>query len=505
MESIDNNTWSTLININPIPTTGTNLIYPVNNASKYLKFIYNKSTGNVAFDDFKLTKNNATSSSSTGNMAIYFNHAVDNSVSTGVNAVYLNGTIDDTLIAYINRAKYTIDIALYNFIQTTAISDIATAINNAYARGVAVRWIYNGSSSNTGLSLINSAINKLGSPTGANYNIMHNKFMIIDANSSNAKDPIVWTGSTNWDDQQINTDANNVIIIQDKNLSLAYTTEFNEMWGGTGLSPNLANSKFGPYKLDNTPHTFTINGNLVELYFSPSDSTENQIKRVISSANFDLYFGIYTFTENYLADSIKIKQQNGVYTLGIMDQYSTTFAPYATLSPIMGADLKVYSSPGIYHNKMLIVDPCHLTSDPTVVTGSHNWTYSADTKNDENTLIIHDDTVANIYYQSFVQNFTDLSGTFISQCNPIITNVTLTENKTKLFFYPNPATDELYINHLPLSSKVNYQIYDNLGQEINSGIINNGSINISKLKQGVYFIYIQYSHNESFRGKFFKQ
>lgn len=64
--------------------------------------------------------------------------------------------------------------------------------------------------------------------------------------SSNPADAIVWTGSTNWDEEQINSDVNNVIIFQDQTLAQAYTTEFNQMWGGTGLSPNLTNSKFGP-------------------------------------------------------------------------------------------------------------------------------------------------------------------------------------------------------------------------------------------------------------------
>jgi hypothetical protein len=46
--------------------------------------------------------------------------------------------VDDTLIAYINRAKFSIDAAMYSFIETTDISSISAAIKNAYARGVLV-------------------------------------------------------------------------------------------------------------------------------------------------------------------------------------------------------------------------------------------------------------------------------------------------------------------------------------------------------------------------------
>ncbi|MES2701543.1 MAG: hypothetical protein V4649_02835 [Bacteroidota bacterium] len=44
----------------------------------------------------------------------------------------------------------------------------------------------------------------------------------------------------------------------------------------------------------------------------------------------------------------------------------------------------------------------------------HNWSVSANTKNDENTVIIRNDTAANIYYQTFRANFTAAGGTFIS-------------------------------------------------------------------------------------------
>ena len=55
----------------------------------------------------------ATISNSSGNMKVYFNSPVDNTYSSGVNAIYVYQGIDDTLIKYINRAKYTIDFAIY--------------------------------------------------------------------------------------------------------------------------------------------------------------------------------------------------------------------------------------------------------------------------------------------------------------------------------------------------------------------------------------------------------
>ncbi len=53
----------------------------------------------------------------------------------------------------------------------------------------------------------------------------------------------------------------------------------------------------------------------------------------------------------------------------------------------------------------MIVDQAFPDADPLVLTGCHNWSNSADSRNDENTLIIHDSTIANIYYQEFYERF----------------------------------------------------------------------------------------------------
>lgn len=367
-----------------------------------------------------------------GKIKIYFNKPVNNAVSNGINAVYLNKTADDTLVTYINRAKKTLDIAVYNYSQTSNIANIANAVNAAYTRGVKVRWIYDGSQTNLGLPALNSGIPKLASPTSASYGIMHNKFMVIDANSSNTDDSYVWTGSSNWSEDQIFNAVNNFIIIQDQPLAKAYLIEFNEMWGDTGMISNASNSKFGPDKSNNSPHNFTVGGVNIELYFSPSDQTNKQILASINSADKELFFGVYTFTDSLDATAINAKYNQGLNVYGIIDSFSVPFRAYNILSPVLQTNLEVYDiGTSIYHSKMLLVDPNVISSDPLVLTGSHNWSKSADTKNDENTLIIHDATVANIYYQSFSQNFKDLGGVLPTAIQDL--------SESTFTLYPNPS------------------------------------------------------------------
>ncbi len=434
----------------------------------------------------------------------YFNKTVNTALSTGVNAMY-NTAFKDTLIGHINRSKYTLDFCIYNYTYSSGdgFDAIATAVNNAYNRGVVVRWIYDGASINSGLSLLNTGINKLGSPTTSSYGISHNKFVIIDANSSNSNDSYVWTGSFNFSLNQNTTDYNNVIIFQDKPLAQAFTSQFNQMWGATTAAPNLTNSKFGTFKTVSAQTNFTVNGTPVQVYFSPKDNATGQMQNVINTANTDLFFGIYTFTDNNIATGIKNRVLAGVVSKGIEDSYSQSYAPNTTLSGAMGANFKVYSGSGIYHNKFLIVDPSNPSSDPLVATGSYNWSSSGTSLNDENMVVVHDAVVTNQYYQSFCKNFTDIGGT---ACIPVSGINDFDFGSQTYAVYPNPANTKINIQLKNYSKNLKVIISDNLGkivlneQTLNTDLM---TIAISNLVSGVYIVTV-YADSEKFVQKLVK-
>jgi hypothetical protein len=432
----------------------------------------------------------------------YFNNPVTNSVSRGVNAVYLpSGTMSDTIVAYINRAKYTVDIAQYDYNQSSnygAYANIATAANNAHARGVTVRWLYDGGQSNSGLSMLNSGIHTLGRP-GTSDGIMHDKFIIIDANSGTASDAVLCTGSADWSSEMFYKDYNNILFIQDAPLAQAYTAEFNMMWGSTTAVPNSSAAKFGNAKTDLGLHTFTIAGHTVELYFSPSDNTDAHIQSTILTANKDLYVGVYDITRTNDANAIVMAKEAGVYTLAIVDQYTPTSSSTvnSTLTSGLASNYIVYTGAYIYHNKMMIVDPSDSCSDPIVLTGSHNWTNSANQYNDENILIIHNDTLANIYYQSFINNFTTLGGSYttVAGCGTpaSVQNAVHVEPVTAV--YPNPALRAFNITYdLPASSISSVIITNTMGEivtvfcknELQAAGTHSYVSNV--LKSGLYFV-----------------
>src|ERR1035437_7133648 len=166
---------------------------------------------------------------------VYFNHPVNSAMSSGT-VPYYTQYFQDTVAKLINNAKHTVDIAQYDYTSSSGglVSTIATACNAAVTRGVVVRWIYDDNAPNSGISLLSSGVQKLSSPTTgmASGYIMHNKFVVIDANSTTAADANISTSSFDWSSSMATSDYNNMVVIQDQTLAQAYDSQFNQMWGG---------------------------------------------------------------------------------------------------------------------------------------------------------------------------------------------------------------------------------------------------------------------------------
>ncbi|QGY43427.1 T9SS type A sorting domain-containing protein [Maribellus comscasis] len=433
----------------------------------------------------------ATQSNSTGKINVYFNTEVDQSESTGPVAKYIGTAMEDTLIAYINRAEETIDFCIYN-INNYGISNVSDALNAAADRGVEIRFITCGSTNHYGVSELNSGIPVIERPEVQDGGLMHNKFAIFDANSADATKPWVWSGSANLTSNQINTDANNILFIQDQTLAKAYQIEFEEMWGSTTNQPNTANAKFGADKTDNTPHEFIINGNRIESYFSPSDNTNQKIIDAINTANNDLSVETMLITRTDLAlaisDAFDRNVEVNVITNFENDNLESVNNMLAA-NLLQGKYIFDDISSGVLHSKLAIIDSKDITSDPQIITGSHNWSNSANERNDENTLIIHDADIANIYFQQFAFRFSENGGNLFVKAESI--------EMTDLQVYPNPASEKINIS----SAKefVGIEVYTLTGEKIIQNTNMNSThkeLNISNLLPGIYILKINLKTGE---------
>jgi phosphatidylserine/phosphatidylglycerophosphate/cardiolipin synthase-like enzyme len=317
---------------------------------------------------------------------------------------------------------------------------------------------------------------------------MHNKFVIFDAHTLDPALPLVWTGSTNFTKDQIYTDPNNVILIQDQSLAKAFTLEFNEMFGSEGPQPDPARAKFGPDKTDNTPHQFLIGDKEVECYFSPSDGTHQQILRAIESADRSIQVATMLITKQDLGDALAFENDQGADVRVLLHDYDSYGEPIVrTLISSLGEHVRLTGEPGIMHHKYLIVDQEDADSDPLLLTGSHNWSESARVRNDENTLIIHDQGAANAYYQEFVNRFA--AGELLVS-NPEYP--TGPKNKAGISIYPNPADQWIYISAADNSSLQEILLLDPDGRILKKITTPGGDpIQVTDIQPGIYLLRIR--------------
>lgn len=485
------------------PTLTTSHTISLINLQKNTKYYYKvlSRNGYGVSESTLQTVITTISSISSGKINVYFNSPVDNSVAIPGNEAEGGVDFKAKILARINAAEYSIDIALYSFF---GMDEIANAIVAAKNRGVKVRVVYDNRTMQSSMQILANAGIQI-SKRPAIDGIMHNKFAIFDARDLNAANDWVWTGSFNWTSTEINW-RNNAIEINDNNLALAYTTEFEEMWGSNSDEPNSTIAKFGSYKTDNTPHEFDVNGVPVSLYFSPSDNTELHIKDALLTADSSLYFAILVFTSDQLYNAINTRYNSGLRDIrGIINDANVNGSEFSKLQAI--AEMFQYNLDNTLHHKYGVVDASSPSSLPTVITGSHNWSAAANNDNDENTLIINNIFVANKYMQEFKKRYNDLGGT-VDFVVPIVSSV----EDEKHFYptsielnqnYPNPFNPVTTITYfVPFDQQVSLTVYNSLGQKVIDlfdGVAKAGlnvrDFNASNLSSGVY-IYQLRSKNQ---------
>ncbi len=462
--------------------------------------IYNLQAFSVANSDTSFSGNIVSSTTSdaptTGVINVYFNKNVNHQVSSGVNA-FSNVNFKDKLISRINTAKRSIDLALYSLSGTVG-ADIASALVSAKNRGVKIRvtgeydtrttapW---STIQNAGIPYIND---QFGNNDGAGLH--HNKFFIFDYRGGAPDSIWLIMGSWNPTDPGTNDDRQNIVEIQDVALAGAYTIEFEEMWGSNSDIANQQNSRFGARKMNNTPHNFVIGGRKVESYFSPSDRTTSFIGRTISRGNKSINGAVMTITRRDLADSIiSLKNRNGKTRL-ILSNNTDSGSQFSYLQT-SGVDIRLKGfTSGLLHHKYAIIDAEYSNATPYVITGSHNWSSSAENSNDENTLIFQDAQIANFYLQEFTARYYEAGGADSIVLSADEQNLEMPNQYALEQNYPNPFNPVTTINYqIPVEGIVTLKIYDVLGREVKTLIdeeksAGNYSIefNASDLASGVY-------------------
>jgi phosphatidylserine/phosphatidylglycerophosphate/cardiolipin synthase-like enzyme len=300
---------------------------------------------------------------------------------SGPAAQTLRGGPDAALAAAIEAASQSVDMAVYDL----DLWSVRDALLHARQRGVKVRLVTE--SDNIGneevQELKDAGIPVLGD---RREGLMHDKFVVIDGRE-------VWSGSMNYTVNDAYKNNNNLIRIRSTRLADDYSTEFEEMF---------TDDQFGPGSPANTPYPdLTVSGTRLEVYFSPDDGVAEHIVALIQGAKQSISFLAYSFTSDDIASAMLEKAREGVTVSGVVEssQVSADLGDEFDNLHRAGVDVRLDGNPHNMHHKVIIID------GQIVVTGSYNFSASAEEKNDENALVIYNPDIASKFMAEYRRVF----------------------------------------------------------------------------------------------------
>ncbi|MCK5809617.1 MAG: DUF1669 domain-containing protein [Cocleimonas sp.] len=289
------------------------------------------------------------------------------------NANTQSGGPETHLIAAIDQARVSVDVAIYEL----SLQNVTQSLIKAHQRDVRVRVLTDSDHfSWKQIEALNDAgIAVKGDKRSA---LMHNKFTIIDKKQ-------VWTGSMNYTTNGAYHHDENLLQLESVAAATNYTEEFEQLWAGVHRQINASDS------------VFTVNNSPVKVYFSPDDHFRSQhLIPLLQSAKQSVHFMAFAFTSTDISKALINLKQQGIEIKGVVDtsQSGSSYAQYDDLKN-ENIDVLLDGNPKKLHHKVMIIDRRY------VVTGSYNFSQSAETRNDENSVIIDNSSLAARYEQEF--------------------------------------------------------------------------------------------------------
>jgi len=301
--------------------------------------------------------------SSSGIWEIYFTDP------EGPQSASLKGGPDAALVEAIDSARFSVDMAIYHL----DLWSVRDALIQAYQRSLTVRLITDdGRMDERAIKDLQKVGIAVISDHGSH--IMHHKFVVIDGDE-------VWTGSMNLTLSGAYRENNHFIRILSSELAVNYQVEFDEMW---------KSDRFGAASQADTPNPLiNVSGIQIETYFSPDDGASSRIVELIQGAQEGIDFLAFALTSDPIGEALLQRHREGLPIRGVVEasQSKATGAETSKLG-LAGIDIRLDANPENMHHKAMIFD------QSIVLLGSYNFTRSAEEKNDENILIIHDPALA---------------------------------------------------------------------------------------------------------------
>lgn len=210
--------------------------------------------------------------------------------------------------------------------------------------------------------------------------LMHDKFCVLDEWG-------VVTGSMNPTVTAQTRNDEHLLLVRSRALNRAYAREWGVLedraFGADGKKPRV-----------NAP-LIELSGVPVDVCFAPAEGCEADLVAAIDRANASIRFLAFSFTADAVGDALVRAHDRGVDVSGVVERRQLDrWSEYDALR-MVGIPVRKDGNAGTMHHKVFIID------DETVVTGSFNPTANANTRNDENMLIIQDAMLAREYLDEY--------------------------------------------------------------------------------------------------------
>ncbi len=159
-----------------------------------------------------------------------------------------------------------------------------------------------------------------------------------------------------------------------------------------------------------------LHGNLsaplapITVYFSPSDGPEKAILSALNNAKQSIHAALYQLTDPEIAQALIETFQRGLELQILLDDEPSKGSKGCALLAA-GIPVKEFADSGIMHHKFAVIDGARL------INGSYNWTTSAQTRNEENLLVIESAELSQIFAREFQRLWTHKKARLLSDAN----------------------------------------------------------------------------------------
>ena len=128
----------------------------------------------------------------------------------------------------------------------------------------------------------------------------------------------------------------------------------------------------------------------VEVLFTPWDDAEGAIVRALGEAKKSIHVQAYLVSSRSIARALQDAHARGVAVEVLADREMVTKGDKSLIPKLAAEGIPVWLETryAIAHNKVLLIDA--LGAHGVVITGSYNFTWSAQARNAENLLILRD-------------------------------------------------------------------------------------------------------------------